>query len=129
MFSTPSRCIFLLGFDGILDTLFLTSGTVSSVAGGSTDMVLADGSNMSELVVRFVLTSRRLLLNGFLAESDESGREGDLAWSDMSKSINIGGAGVAWLGVAWLGVADVLPGVAVALPGVEAPRILASRAS
>lgn len=67
------------GFEGILNELFLTSGTVFSSTGGSTDMVLADGSNIMEPVVRFALTSRKLLLNGLLAESDEVGRDGDLA--------------------------------------------------
>ena len=71
-----------------------------SSVGGTADIVLALGSNINPLVVRFALTSRRLWLNGLVAESEEAGLDGDLAPSDVSRSLKIECAGVALLGVA-----------------------------
>lgn len=62
----------------------------------SNDIVLAEGSNMSDPVVKFVLTSRKLELSGFLkfcdSADDEVGRDGDLACFEVSKSLKMGGA-------------------------------------
>jgi len=65
-FSNPSATVLMAFFASRLRVLRFAPGTVFSLTAGN-DMMLAAGSNMTDPVVRFGFTSRRLILSGFQA--------------------------------------------------------------
>jgi len=90
-FSNPSATVLIaFFFASRLRVLRFAPGTVFSLTAGN-DMMLAVGSNMTDPVVRFGFTSRRLILSGFQASvfTDTTDRaDGDPMSGERRVSLN-----------------------------------------